>query len=145
MKPIVTWVLLANAGTAKIVANHGPGKGFVELDGKAWDAEKPVDYADQPGTEQSSTTHGSVGLPSGDPKDAAETLFATHLASELASFARNGEFDRLIISAGPSMLGKLRAAIPTRVKGMVTAEVDKDLTHIKIRDLPSHLQDVIAA
>ena len=144
MKPIVTWVLLANAGMARVVANHGPGKGLVPMAGKTWHADEPVEYSDQPGTEKTGNTPGSVSLSTGDPKDLAETVFSVHVASELAASAQKGEFDRLIVSAGPSMLGKLRAAIPQGVKDKVTAEVDKDLTHIKVEDLASHLQDVIA-
>lgn len=145
MRPIVTWVLLANAGIARVVANHGPGKGFVAMGGRTWHAEDPVEYSDKPGLEKSGNAYGSVALPSGDPKDAAETAFAIQVSAELEAFVRSGQFDRMIICAAPRMLGKLRAAIAPSVQNKVTAEVDKDLTQINLVDLPKHLRDVIAA
>lgn len=145
MKPVVTWVLLANAGMARVVVNRGPSKGFAAMGGKTWRAEKPIEYADKPGVERRENTYGSVTLDSGDPKDAAESAFAQDLASRLSAYCRDDCFDRLIISAAPSLLGKLRAALPENVREKVSAEVDKDLTQVGVDDLAAHLKDVIAA
>jgi len=145
MKPTITWILLANAGIARVVANRGPGKGFEAMGGKTWHAEKAVEYADKPGVEHHGRGHGNVTLMSGDPKDAAETAFAVRLARELEASCREDRFQRLIISAAPALLGKLRAALPEVVRERVLAEVDKDLTHIPLEALRTHLKDVIAA
>ena len=144
MKPLVTWALIANSGTAHVVANHGPAKGF-ETVGLTWKAAPPVEYADKPGIEKSGSMHGQVNLTNGDPKDAAETAFATLVAAKLTAHAQKDSFDRLIVAAGPSMLGKLRAAIPPNVAEMILGELDKDLTHVGIQDLAGHLKHVIAA
>lgn len=144
MKPLVTWVLIANSGMAHVVANHGPGKGFETL-ALNWVAAAPVEYADKPGVEKIGQMHGNVNLTAGDPKAAAETAFAALLATKLKEYAQKGRFDRLIITAGPRMLGKLRAAISPNVAEKISAELDKDLTHIAIEDLAGHLQHVIAA
>jgi len=145
MKPITTWILLANASMARVVANHGPGKGFKAMGGKTWHADKPVEYADKPGVEHRGSAYGNVSYISGDPKDAAETAFATKLASELEVLCREERYERLIISAAPRLLGKLRTALPEVVRAKVSAEINKDLTNIPLDGLVGHLKGVIAA
>jgi protein required for attachment to host cells len=62
----------------------------------------------------------------------------------LETCQKQGRFDRLVICAAPQMLGEIRNAISPKLKQSVYAEIDKDLIHIKLSDLPKHLQDVIA-
>ena len=145
MKPTITWVVLADARSAQIVRNTGPGKGFEEVPGKLYEASPPTEYADEPGQGHSSHGPGRTSKTRRDPKSLAAAAFAETIAAELAESHRRGSFDRLILVAGPHMLGALRAALAEPVRTSLHAEVDKDLTGVEIRDLPGHLADIIAA
>ncbi|MFY0691081.1 MAG: host attachment protein [Paracoccaceae bacterium] len=145
MKPVETWILLANATFARIVANRGPGKGIVAMGGKTWRAEPPVEYSDEAGHARMSTAYSQASLTSKDPKELAEQVFAHTLAEELVGFRRKGAYDRLIIAASPHMLGSLRESLPDYVSDTVVAEIAKDLTHATLEDLPKLLSNVLAA
>ncbi|MCK0104228.1 host attachment protein [Pseudohalocynthiibacter sp. F2068] len=145
MKPTVTWVILANAGVARVVVNEGPGKGFAALEGMTFESEPPAEYSDEPGMGHSRFGHGKSAVAQPDPKRQAEASFAATLIGRLEDGLRKSAFDRLILVAAPHMLGTLRAAIKGSLKDKVFAEVAKDLTHIPIEDLSDHLEDVIAA
>lgn len=54
-------------------------------------------------------------------------LFAKSVARTLDGARTRNEFDRLVIIAGPRMLGLLREALPEPCRSIVAAEVTKDL------------------
>ncbi|UWQ81795.1 host attachment protein (plasmid) [Leisingera sp. S132] len=145
MKPIVTLAVLANARTARIVENHGPGKGFTASAGHALQAPPAVENADRAGSHPISGAHGAAGFEATDPKEAAEAAFARLIAEELERRHTAGAFDRLILTAAPHMLGQLRAALPEALKSMVIGEADKDLTHAALDEIASRLKGIIAA
>ena len=145
MKPTVTWVVLANAGVARVVVNEGPGKGFTELDGMTLESEPPIEYSDEPGMGHSRFGHGKSAVAQADPKRQAEASFAAELIKRLEDGLHKSAFDRLILVAAPHMLGTLRAILKAPLKEKVLAEVAKDLTHIPVRELSDHLDGVIAA
>lgn len=66
------------------------------------------------------------------------------LAKHLDEGAEERRVDRLILVADPRTLGVLRAGLTKKCAALVTGELDKDLTHIAIIDLPAHLADVLA-
>jgi len=76
-----------------------------------------------------------------DPHEHEKHVFAKDVADFIN--AKEAAFDRLIIAAAPKVLGDLRQLLSTNVANKVSAELDKDLTHIPITDLPEHLQDVL--
>ena len=145
MKPIVTLAVLANARTARIVENHGPGKGFTTSAGHTLQAPPAVENADRAGIHPISGAHGAATFEASDPKQAAEAGFARLIAKDLERRHTAGAFDRLILTAAPHMLGQLRAALPDSLKGKVIGEADKDLSQVTLEELASHLRDVIAA
>ena len=55
------------------------------------------------------------------------SLFAKEVAQRIDKDRINHEFDRLIIVAGPKMLGLLRQELPTPCKGVLAGEIAKDL------------------
>ncbi|MEM1429325.1 MAG: host attachment protein [Pseudomonadota bacterium] len=145
MKAKTTWVLLADAKSAKIVVNEGPGRGFADVPGKRFTASPPTDYADAPGQGRSSHGPGRAALARRDPKALASKAFAERLASDLAESARQGAFERLVLVAGPHMLGELRTALAEAVRERILGELDKDLIHATNAELPAHLADILAA
>lgn len=56
------------------------------------------------------------------------TNFAREVAQSIEAARVAREFDRLVIVAGPRMLGMLREELPQRCREAVAAEVDKDLS-----------------
>jgi protein required for attachment to host cells len=66
-------------------------------------------------------------------------LFARHVARAVDDARARNEFDRLVIVAGPRMLGWLRDALPEATRSVVAAEIPKDLLHSD----PSVIRDVV--
>lgn len=73
------------------------------------------------------------------PRKRAAELFAKRIARELSAASRAGDFDGLVLVAGPAFLGLLRAALPKHVKSAVIGEVAKDLVHQSKTALRPHL------
>ena len=69
--------------------------------------------------------------------------FAKRMAELLEDAAKRKAFDRLVLVAPPQALGDLRAELGRHAKEKVTGELDKDLTHVAIHDLPGHLAGLI--
>lgn len=144
MKPVTTWVLLANAKEAHVVANSGPNKGLELVPGKAFKAQPPASYSDRAGMVHSSTGPGVAGVEQGDLKDQAEAAFAETLCAQMDRSLQSGAFDRLILASAPHMLGHLRKAMSPKLQAAITVELAKDLTKIPLIDLPSHLEGHMA-
>lgn len=54
-------------------------------------------------------------------------MFARAIARSVDEARIRNEFDKLVIVAGPKMLGLVREALPTTCRSLVAAEVPKDL------------------
>lgn len=145
MKPIVTWVLIANAREARVVANHGPDKGFQTVEGACWTANPPIEHADAPTFSHSSVGPGQRRVERSSPEAKAEADFAALLCDAMQTHLRRGEFDRLILAAAPHMLGELRGHLSKELEGLIIAEVPKDLHNAALDRLPGMLKDHIAA
>jgi protein required for attachment to host cells len=55
------------------------------------------------------------------------TQFAKEVAQRIDNDRVHHEFDRLVIVAGPKMLGLLRQELPDTCKGVLAGEISKDL------------------
>lgn len=143
MKPIKTMIVIANSGTARFLINTGRGKGLLPIGGKTLYAEPPTMYADRAGMVHSRVGPGVSAVEQTNPKSFAEAEFANKVSEFLESAFEKGEFKRLVVAAGPHMLGQIRDALSDKVSKVVWAEVDKDLTHLPVEDLPEHLDHVL--
>ena len=56
-------------------------------------------------------------------------MFAKEIARAIDDARARNEFERLVIVAGPRMLGWLREALPAPTRAVVVAEVIKDIVH----------------
>jgi len=148
MKPVRTWILIADGARARVVLNDGPGHGLRDIDALQFEADTPPArdiMADRPGRTFDSGGDGRHAMePASDPARARKRAFLDEVASVIDAKLSRKAFDRLIVVAPPAALGDLRASLSAQVKKTVTAEIDKDLTKIKTRDLDSHLKDVLA-
>ena len=144
MKPIKTWILIADGSGGRIFENTGPGRGLEPVEDRSWTAPLEADFADQPG--RSFTTHGSarhkmeVHAGHHEPAD----VLAKDIMEELLQARRKNLFERLILCAPPAMLGRLRKQLPDQLKADVTAEIAKDLVGTAPVELPAHIADVLA-
>ena len=143
MKPIRTWIVVANARQARIIEHHGAGHGLHPVPGMALKADPPTEYSDRPGTGHSIAGPGvnAVGRP--DPQEQADLAFAHRINETLCAARDTSKYDRLLIVAGPHMLGILRKELDPALTDLVLAEVDKDLTALPLEELETHLEPVM--
>lgn len=143
MKPQRTWVLIADAGRARVLENTGPGSGLRIVPGQSLENRIPSGH--DLVSDQAPRAHDSLGparhamTGSEDPRRKEKRHFAGELADALDHGARQGAFDRLVLVAPPQILGDLRTALSPRVKEKVVSEVAKDLTKTPDRDVAGHL------
>ena len=74
-----------------------------------------------------------------DPQDDAKAVFALDLANVLDKALNEHRFDRLILTAPPEMLGKIRNALTEQVKHRILHANDKDLTQLPDNELAERL------
>ncbi len=146
-KPIVTWVLIADGFRARLFENGGVGKGLhpaMDQEFIGTNISSRDIASDRPGRSFDSAGEGRHAMePSTDPKRHAKQAFARDLAGILEAARKNSSFDRLVVVAPPRALGDLRSEFSVELQRMVTAEMNKDLTQIPIRELPDHLGKVM--
>ena len=147
MKPIVTWVLVADGAQAKVFEHRGPGKGLHPVEGMQFSEErkKASDIVtDRPGRSFSSVGTGRSAMePSSDPVEVRERQFVERVGNELARQHESGAFRRLVIAAAPTALGDLRPALTPQVRETIIAELPKDLTGLPTAALGTHLADIL--
>jgi protein required for attachment to host cells len=59
-----------------------------------------------------------------------QVRFAKQMAERIETDRQERSFDRLVVIAGPRMLGLIREALPETSRAFVAAEVPKDLVHL---------------
>jgi protein required for attachment to host cells len=148
MKPRKTWILIADGAHARIVESEGPASGLkaaMNHEFAASHAPSRDFVSDGPGRGHSTgsgQTHATESRV--DRHEFEKELFAEKLAEVLTKADTAKAFDDLVLVAPPKTLGALRKALAGPVQGKITAELDKDLTHVAIHDLGAHLGSVIA-
>lgn len=96
--------------------------------------------SDKPGRDFESAGIGRHALePKVLPKRQEFAVFAKSIADYLESAHNQGEFETLYIAASPSLLGLLRQTLHPNIAKLIKGEADKDMTHIKPQEIPSHL------
>lgn len=81
----------------------------------------------------------SFGTGSTDSDEIERPRLAKHIVAALQTEWRKGGAGRIVLAAGPKMLGALRKAMPKDLAQEIAQEVDKDLSDIPDQDLASHL------
>lgn len=148
MKPVRCWVLVADAGRARVLEMKGNRLDtLAPVGGLEFEAELPPSReigSDRPGRGFESVGHTRHAKESpSDPHRELKRRFAERLARMLHEQHTAKRFDRLVIVAPPATLGDLRAGLSDPLKSVVTNELAADLTKVPIEELPSHLQDII--
>jgi protein required for attachment to host cells len=149
MKPLRTWVLIADGAKARILENRGPGDSLIEVDGLEFAADHAATHdlvADRQGRSFSSHGSGRSAIESrSDPHRELKAAFARHLAVVLARNLSDGRYHRLIVVAPPATMGDLRDEISGPVRAAIVGEVTRDLTKTPNHEVAAHLKDVLYA
>ena len=143
-----TWVVVADSEKALFLRN-------------VTDAETPnlrvvetAAQANPPDREQGESAPGrraDVGagqrsaMEQTDWHELAKDRFAHDLAERLYALAHRGAFERLVIVAGPRVLGALRGQLHKEVAARVIAEVGESLTHLPVGEIERHVVRALAA
>jgi protein required for attachment to host cells len=128
MKPIVTLYLLVSDENYRLLHTHE--KGLAE-----------ISHAQAELTEA-----GVIHVTGHSPKEAIERRdLARHVSHVLAAEWAKGDYDRIVLSAGPKMLGDLRNALPKALHSHIAAELHKDLMKVSAHDLLPHFAGIVPA
>ncbi|QEX23351.1 hypothetical protein FRZ61_32890 [Hypericibacter adhaerens] len=147
MKPIVTWVLIADGKRATVWSHTGPGHGLNPVNGMAFETELHASrdiVSDKPGRVQESAYSAHHAVEPVDYHRLEKAAFAHEIAKRLDAALEAGQCKRLLLVAPPQTLAELRHSLSPKSRQAVIAEVDKDLTHLKGTDIAKHLETVLA-
>ena len=149
MKPLRTWVLVADGARARILENSGPGHALTGIEGLVFASGHAATHelvSDREGRSYSSHGHARSAIESrSDPHRELKTKFAGVLADMLSRELEAGAYQRLVLVAPPEMLGDLRAAISGEVRAKVVGESAHDLTKTPTREVAGHLDGLLLA
>ena len=147
MKPIRTWILVADGARARIFVNNGPGKGIEEMAGNVFEIAIPPSrdiVSDRPGRTFNSTGKQRHAIEPGiNPHRERKRVFLGHVAHYLDKARLRGDFDRLVIVAPPPALGDLRAEMKPRLRQLVTGEIAHDLVEHPKSAVGKHLAKIL--
>ena len=143
MKPIKTWIVLADTQSVRIAVNDGPSKGVYGHSAPGLKAPPVTSLSDAPGMTNAAVGPNRGGIAEPDLKGQAAHAFATDITQYLEASLAKGDFQRLILIAPAAMLGMLRKAMTPALKNALLGDIPKDLTHLPLDELPKHLSDVL--
>lgn len=147
MKRQTTWILIADAAKARILASSGKASDFTAVDDIQLQGNPAAGRdlaADRPGRAFDRAGDGRHGMePSTDPRAVEKERFAREIAGVLKEAAERGRYDRLVMVAPPAFMGILREILPSSVVKTVDAELTKDLTKVSTHELPEHLATIL--
>lgn len=139
MKPVAILYLLASSEEFRLL--KGQGAVLEEVAHRKADSFADGDY--EFAHPKSKNRAGKVSFDVGSPQSEVEVerpRVAHHACEALATEWARGGYDRIVISAGPKLLGDLRKALPHALEPHVKAELHKDLVKLSVHELPDHLQ-----
>lgn len=147
MKPINTWIVVADGTRARAVLNTGPNTGLKLLGEEMFSSNSSP--ARELGTDRPGRVHDRKGpgrhavAPRSDLHIFEKTRFAKEVAALLNNAVLEKWFDRLVLVAPAKTLGDLRAMINDQVRERVTAELVHDYTHLSLSELEDILKPQI--
>lgn len=141
MTPVVTLYCIADESGFRLL--RGKGSEIEELFTASAEAFEDVEH--QFGSHGQNRAGAGATSFGHDTKSAAEIerpRLAKHVVRALVAEWAKGGAERIIVAAGPKMLGALRDAMPGALAGHVAAELSKDLSDIPAHALYSHFEGV---
>jgi protein required for attachment to host cells len=142
---MLTWVVIAHRSGARLLEHKGQRLRLVaELSNSAGRKKDREINSDRPGRTQDRQGQGRHAMGAEESAhDHVAFNFAREIAERLYAARNEQRFGRLVLVAEPRFLGMLRAALDHVTGAMVNATLSKDLAHVSIADLPTHLKSVV--
>lgn len=147
MRLHTTWIIVADGRRARLLDYRGPNQPLEPLPEGEMETEGP--QTRETGTGQPGRTRDRMAspphamAPRANLDEQEEARFLDRVAERLNLATARNEVERLILVAPPKALGELRHALDPEARKRVIGEIDKDLTHLAPRELPSFLGEVI--
>lgn len=138
MKPVVTLYCIADEAGFRLL--KGVGARIEELLVASAEAFDDVEHQFS-GSGRNRAGAGATSF-GHDTKSSAEIerpRLAKHVVRALEAEWSKGAADRIVLAAGPKMLGALRDAMPGALSSHVAVELPKDLSHVPAHALAEHL------
>lgn len=135
-----TWVMVANASHAKLFTNKGPNKGLElikELEHPESREKAAGLVSDRIGNYAGS---GSYAQPT-SPKEHEADRFALEIAHELEQGRVNNAYEKLVVVTSAHFMGLLNGRISQQVKNLISESINKDYTHLPVKELAGHLEN----
>lgn len=133
-----TWIMVANASHAKLFSNKGPNKGLElikELEHPESREKAAELVSDRIGNYAGS---GSYAQPT-DPREHEAERFALQIAQELEQGRVNNAYEKLVVVTSAHFMGLLNNRISQQVKNRISESINKDYTHLPVKELSGHL------
>lgn len=133
MRPIRTYILIADGARAHLLLSEGRGKALSEVPDSGQRQDIRPDHelsAERPGRVHESATVERHAIERDDLHRREKERFAQSLAADLDRRLANNEYDRLVIAAAPETLGVIRTSLSEKVRAVILGEVAKDLTKL---------------
>jgi protein required for attachment to host cells len=144
MKPVITWVVLANAKATRVLSHQGPGRGLTVVAGKKWQSDTAELPRDKAGIGHSIGGPGVAAVEQSDARLLKDTRFAKEIVADLSKDYQAKKYHRLILVSGPHMLGLLRAEIEGPLRKALMGEISKDLSATPLDQVEKRLGELIA-
>jgi protein required for attachment to host cells len=153
-----TWIMVANAGRARIFSESDPSQPLQEVEDMVSPAAhlRELDLVTDKMSPTSATNSGhnvggtqgvgfahnaNVGTPNSQyqpaqtPTEHEAEKFAKDISAYLKQAHNEGRFKQLVISASPQFLGTLRNNLDSTVQPLVKLEINKDYTQVPVQQL----------
>lgn len=144
MKPTPTLYLLASEGGFRLLRTAENGLADVAQVEAASLPDMPVGIPGAHGRQLQGPSGAMFGTGEASRhEELTREAIARHATTALEGEWRNGDYQRIAISAGPKMLGALRDALPKPLAAKVAAELHKDLMQFKDHELPEHFKGAL--
>jgi protein required for attachment to host cells len=126
--PSITWALVADRAEARFFERRGPKAAFVPIEAHHHPEARIHAHESPPVTTKDADGTPQQPLPIERAPSVHELdVFAKALAERLRHARTDGRFDRLVLAAEPTFLGRLRAALDDATRKLVTEEIPKHL------------------
>jgi protein required for attachment to host cells len=136
------WILVGNASRMRLFSADERGEDWLLLEEFRHDESRAHegDLKEQRDNPNAGTLHGPNQETEPDARQELEhDRFARELAGRLDRGVDSHAFERLIIAAPPTFLGRLRKALSKRALQRLVLDLDADYSNIPARDLPGRV------
>ncbi|MDJ0612715.1 MAG: host attachment protein [Rhizobiaceae bacterium] len=144
MRPLKTWILVADANRAWIAEHTKIGAGIHRLEDRTIVSNRTQDFRDGQGRSYKSYSSRRHKIEPKVHNDVVLTEHVDEIIQLLLTSLKKREFDRLIICVATQTLGIFRKRMPASLKEIVIAEMSKDLTHVPLNEIARYFEDVLA-